>query len=80
MNDREIIDSLAEYRPGSTTYEVSLTFKGEAGILFGMLMSEFNTDNPNEVVKRGIALLMSAHGKEILLKDPKTGAIEIVEI
>lgn len=78
--ERENIESLAMYRPGSRNYEVSLTFSGQAGAVMSELMTHLGVDTPNEVVKRAIPLLLSARGKEILLRDPKTGAIEIVEI
>ena len=36
-------------------------------------------DNANEVAKRAIALLLSAQGKEILLRD-RNGKVEAVEV
>ena len=78
--ERENVESLAMYRPGSRNYQVSLTFSGQAGAFMSELMTHLGVDTPNEVVKRAIPLLLSARGKEILLRDPKTGAIEIVEI
>lgn len=75
----ENVESLAMYKPGSRKYEVSLTFSGQAGVVMSELMTDLRVDTPNEVVKRAIPLLLSAQGKEILLRDPKTGAIEIVE-
>lgn len=77
--ERENVESLAMYRPYSRNYEVSLTFSGQAGAVMSELMTHLGVDTPNEVVKRAIPLLLSARGKEILLRDPKTGAIEIVE-
>jgi hypothetical protein len=76
----ENVESLADYKPGSKTYRVSLAFSGEAGSAMGRLMANLKVDNPNEVVKPAIALLLSAQGKEILLRDPQTGAVQMVEV
>ena len=43
------------------------------------LMVHLKVDNPNEVIKPALSLLVSALGKEILLRDPKTGIIDLVE-
>lgn len=75
----ESVESLAKYRPRSRKYEVSLTFSGDAGTALSELMRELGVSNANEVVKLSIALLVSARGKEILLRDPKTAVVEIAE-
>jgi hypothetical protein len=75
----ENVESLAKYKPISRNYEVSLTFSGEAGAAMSGLMADLGVKIPNEVVKLAIALLVSARGKEILLRDPVTGAIEVVD-
>lgn len=75
----ESVESLAEYRPRSRKYEVSLTFSGDAGTALSELMTELGVSSANEVVKLSIALLVSARGKEILLRDPKTAIVEIAE-
>lgn len=80
MAESENVESLASYRPGSRKYQVSLTLSGEAGASMGLLMTQLNTGNPNEVVLRAIALLASAQGKDILLRDRKTGATEEIEV
>jgi hypothetical protein len=76
----ESVESLAKYKPGSRKYEVSLTFSGEAGATISGLMTELGVNSPNELVKLTIALLASARGKEILLRDPMTGVVEVVEL
>lgn len=76
----ESVESLAKYRPGSRKYEVSLTFSGEAGNAMSQLMTDLGVNSANEVVKLTIALLVSARGKEILLRDPVTGVMEMVEL
>jgi hypothetical protein len=76
----ENIESLAKYKPDSKKYQVSLTFFGEAGAAMNELMRQLKVDSPNEVVKLTIALLVSARGKEILLKDRETGEVEVVEV
>jgi len=80
MPDIENVPSLADYIPSSKAYEISLRFVGEAGATIRSLMVTLNVDSPNEVAKRAIALLASAQGKEVLLRDPKTGATEAVEV
>ena len=80
MTGPEEVESLLNYLPGSKRYQVFLTFSGEAGATMGSLMVTLNASSPNEVAKRAIALLVSAQGKEILLRDPKTGTTETVEI
>ena len=74
----ENVESLAMYRPSSREYEVSLTFSGQAAAVMSALMNDLDVDTPSEVIKHAIPLLLSTRGKEILLRDPKTGAIEIV--
>ena len=64
---------------GGKTYQVSLTFSGDAAIAMRKLMNDLGVDNPNEVAKRAIALLLSAQGKEVVLNDPKTGTTEVIE-
>jgi hypothetical protein len=76
----ESVESLAKYKPVSRNYKVSLTFSGEAGAAMSGLMTELGVNIPNEVAKLAIALLASARGKEILLRDPVTGAVEVVEL
>jgi hypothetical protein len=76
----ENVETLAKYRPGTKKYQASLTFLGEAGTVIGELMTGLEVDSPNEVVLRAIGLLVSAQGKEILLRDLKTGALEAVEV
>lgn len=74
------IESLEKYRLTTKKYQASLTFSGEAGEIMRELMSKLEVDSPNEVVLRAITLLVSAQGKEILLRDAKTGALEAVEV
>lgn len=74
------IESLAEHRVSTRKYEASLTFSGEAGEVIRELMSRLGVDSPNDVVLRAITLLVSAQGKEVLLRDAKTGALEAVEV
>jgi hypothetical protein len=74
------VTSLADYRPTGRSYEVSITFSGDAAVSMSKLMVQLKVDNPNDVVKRAIALLLTAEGKQILLVDPKTGTAETVEI
>lgn len=75
----ENVESLADHRPSEVKYEVSLTFSGQAGAVMSELMTYLDVDTPNEVVKRAIPLLLSAKEKKILLRDPKTGMVEVVE-
>ena len=75
----ENVESLTDYRPSEMKYEVSLTFSGEAGAVMSELMTSLHVDTPNDLAKRAIALLLSAQGKEILLRDPKTGGVRAVE-
>jgi len=80
--ESEPVDSLDQYKPASKKigeYEVSLTFSGSAGRSISDLMEWLDVKTPNEVVLRAIALLLSAKGKEILLKD-NAGTVESVEI
>jgi hypothetical protein len=79
-SESENVKSLAKYRSGSKKYQASLTFSGEASTVMGELMTRLDVDNPNDVVLRGIAILVSAQGKEILLRDLETGAVEAVEV
>jgi hypothetical protein len=65
--------------PAGKTYQVSLAFSGEASTAMSQLMINLGVDSPNEVAKRAIALLLSAQGKEVLLKDPKTGTTEAIQ-
>ena len=44
------------------------------------LMTDLGVNSPNEVVKLTIALLVSARGKEILLRDLMTGTVEVVNL
>lgn len=74
----ENVENLAKYRPRTREYEVSLTFSGQAAADMNELMSDLDVDTPSEVIKHAIPLLLSARGKEILLRDPKTGTIEII--
>jgi hypothetical protein len=76
----ENVESLAKYRPGTKKYQASLIFSGEASTAMRELMARLEVDSPNEVVLRSIALLVSAQGKEILLRDLRTGALESVEV
>jgi len=80
MSESENVESLEKYRPGSRKYQVSLTLSGEAGASMSQLMTQLGAESPNEVVLRAIALLASAQGKEILLRDRKTGMTEAVEV
>lgn len=80
MAEPENVESLAKYRPSGRKYQVSLTLSGEAGTSMSQLMTQLNAENPNEVVLRAIALLVSAQGKEILLRDRKTGTTEAIEV
>lgn len=75
----ENVESLEEYRPGIKTYRVAINFSGEAGAGISNLMAELNAGSPNEVVKRAVALLLSARGKEIILREPETGLVELVK-
>jgi hypothetical protein len=77
--EAENVESLDQYRPRTRKYEVSLTFSGQAGAAMDELMVSLNVETPNEVVLHAIPLLLSAQGKEILLRDPKTGVVEVVE-
>ena len=73
MAESETVESLDKYRPGSKKlgeYEVSLTFSGSAGKNIMTLWTGSTLQTPNEVVLRAFGLLLSAKGKEILLKDP----------
>lgn len=75
----ETVENLDQYRSGSKKYEVSLTFSGQAGADMGELMGTLNAATANEVVLRAIGLLLTAQGKEILLKD-RNGQVESVEV
>jgi hypothetical protein len=75
----ENVESLTDYRPCEMKYEVSLSFSGQAGAVMSELMTNLHVDTPNDLAKRAIALLLSAQGKEILLRDPKTGGVRAVE-
>jgi hypothetical protein len=66
-------------RPGAKKCEVSLTFSGDAASDMNQLVANLGADNANEVAKRAIALLLSAQGKEILLRD-RNGKVEAVEV
>lgn len=74
------VTNLGKYQPSGKTYQVALTFSGEAGASMSQLMRDLKTEDPNEVALRAIALLLSAQGKEILLRNPKSGATEAVEV
>jgi hypothetical protein len=76
----ENVENLADYKPSSKTYRVSLAFSGEAGAAISSLMTKLNVDDPNEVVKPAIALLLSAQGRDILLRDPETGAVKMIAV
>jgi len=76
----EHVESLANYKPVSRHYEVSLSLSGEAGVAMSGLMTDLGVNSPNEVVKLTIALLVSARGKEILLRDLMTGTVEVVNL
>ena len=65
--------------PGGKPFQVSLTFSGDANTAMRKLMTNLGVDSPNEVAKRAIALLLSAQGKEVLLRDPKTGVTEVFD-
>ena len=80
MTDPENVASFEKYRPAGKTYKVALNLSGAAGEDMSELMTRLNTENPNEVVLRAIALLISAQGKDILLRDRKTGASETVDV
>lgn len=79
-NEPANVESLSSYRPSSKMYQVSITFSGEAAISMNELMIQLKAANPNDIVKRAIALLLAAQGKRILLLDPETGTAEAVEI
>ena len=76
----EKVENLEKYRPVSRKYQVSLTFSGEAGTSMSDLISKLNVCDPDEVILRAIALLVSVQEKEVLIRDPKTGLVEIVEV
>jgi hypothetical protein len=80
MAEPENVESLEKYRPGGRKHQISLTLSGEAVASMSQLMTQLSTENPNEVVLRAIALLASAQGKEILLRDRKTGVTEAIEV
>jgi hypothetical protein len=61
-------------------YEVYLKFSDDAGEAMSDLITSLGADSANEVAKRAIALLLEAVGKEILLKDPKTGKTRAIDI
>jgi hypothetical protein len=61
-------------------YEVYLAFSGAAGNNIGELMATYNAPNPNDLAKRAIALLLSAKGKDILLRDRTTGDTRAVQV
>jgi hypothetical protein len=65
--------------PGSKKYDVSLAFSGDAARGMSELMTSLGAENANEVAKRAIALLLSAQGKEILLRD-RNGKVEAVDV
>lgn len=75
----ENVPSLTDYLPNAKKYEVSLSFTGEAAKAIDDLMDSLEVDSANEVAKRAIALLLSAQGKEILLKD-RNGKIQAVVV
>ena len=75
----EDVDSLTGLT-SEMKYEVSLTFSGAAGDSMGELMVTYNAPTPNDLAKRAIALLLSAQGKDILLRDQKTGATRAVQV
>lgn len=82
MAGEETVSNLDKYRPGSKklgVYEVSLSFSGKAGENISDLMAELHASTPDEVVLRAIGLLLSAKGKEILLRD-EDGTVEAVEV
>lgn len=66
-------------RSGAKPTEVSLNFSGDAANDMNELMASLGAENANEVAIRAIALLLSAQGKEILLKD-RNGKIEAVQV
>jgi hypothetical protein len=61
-------------------YEVSLTFSKDAGQAMSKLISDLGVASANEVAKRAIALLLEAVGKEIVLRDPKTGQTKAIDV
>jgi len=79
MADPENVSSLADYQPENKKHVVSLSFSGGAATAISELMTTLQVPNANEVAKRAIALLLSAQGKEIILRNPKTGETQTVE-
>lgn len=75
----EDVPNLDRYRPGTKKYQVSLAFSGDAAKDMDVLMINLKAASANEVAKRAIALLLSAQGKEILLRD-RSGKVETVEV
>jgi len=75
----ENVENLEGYRPGIKIYHVSINFSGEAGAGIRDLMTDLGAESPNEVVKRAVALLLSVRGKEIIVREPRTGMLELVE-
>jgi hypothetical protein len=65
--------------PGTKKYDVSLSFSGDAARGISELMADLGAADANEVAKRAIGLLLSAQGKEILLRD-RNGKVEAVEV
>jgi hypothetical protein len=61
-------------------YEVYLTFSKDAGEAMSQLMINLGVASANEVAKRAIALLLEASGKEIILRDPKTGQTKAIDM
>jgi hypothetical protein len=82
MAEAKKVTNFADYQTTERPYEVSLTFSDEAGRSMRELMTRLGTEDPNEVALRAIGLLVSAsaQGKEILLRDPKSGVEEAVDI
>lgn len=61
--------------------QIEVVFTGQAYDEISKLVEELqNVNNGKEVVLRGLELLISARGKDIILKDKHSGASEFLTI
>ena len=61
--------------------QLEVTFSGQAYEEINKLVKELqNVNDGTEVILRGLGLLISARGKDVILKDKHSGASEVVDI
>lgn len=75
----EVIRAVPEI--GDLVEQYPMTFAGDALQLIDTLTHELrNVSTREDVVMRGLGLLQAARKKDLVLKDPATGASEVVRL